>query len=397
MVRFDEVKRSVLYAPTYLLVFGAAKERRKPQSKNFQMNNKLLLLVAVFIGEILLLLLGGWIYTRLVQAGVFGSNPRYRRAGAVLFIFLPVACGLALLPAVLLLAGPGPATSGLPALPILSGAGEPQGKIVYTCQVFADMERDQVCLINPDGSGWRRLTLDDGGDYSFPSLSPDGRSVFFAGRTETGYEIFEQPLQGGGPLQLTNGLADAAAPHAAPDNRSLVFARRQENGQSIWVMDRDGGNPRMVFGPPGGNGWDPVWSPDGRQILFASDRVGEVQLFRIDPDGSNLTQVSRLEGIRGRSDWSPDGALVATYAGSAWEREVYLMDPDGSNPRPITQGGNNLAPSFSPDGKWIVFTSYRDRYRDENGCEIYRMRVDGSEVTRLTDNEYCDWQPRWGP
>jgi Tol biopolymer transport system component len=73
------------------------------------------------------------------------------------------------------------------------------------------------------------------------------------------------------------------------------------------------------------------------------------------------------------------------------------MDLDGSNVQQVTDGGNNLAPSFSPDGGWIVFTSYRDRYRDENGCEIYIMNLDGDRTIRLTDNETCDWQPRWGP
>jgi Tol biopolymer transport system component len=83
--------------------------------------------------------------------------------------------------------------------------------------------------------------------------------------------------------------------------------------------------------------------------------------------------------------------------GFSWDREITLFDIDGSNPRAITDGGNNLAPSFSPDGKWIVFMSYRDHPRRTLGCEIYIMRVDGSDVRRLTDNDICDWQPRWGP
>jgi TolB protein len=83
--------------------------------------------------------------------------------------------------------------------------------------------------------------------------------------------------------------------------------------------------------------------------------------------------------------------------GPTWEREIILFDVDGLNVRQITDGGNNLAPSFSPDGQWLAFTSYRDLYQDPHGCEIYIMRVDGSQITRLTANDYCDWQPRWGP
>ena len=70
---------------------------------------------------------------------------------------------------------------------------------------------------------------------------------------------------------------------------------------------------------------------------------------------------------------------------------------DGIELEQITNEGNNLTPNFSPDGQWIAFTSYRDHFGDDNGCEIYIMRVDGSEVTGLTNNDYCDWQPNWGP
>ena len=141
----------------------------------------------------------------------------------------------------------------------------------------------------------------------------------------------------------------------------------------------------------------PVWSPDGQQIVFASNRAGGVQLFVMNVDGSNTRQLTHIEGLRGRSAWSPDGQTVATYMGSEWEREIILINLDGSIARQVTEGGNNLAPNFSPDGRWIVFTSYRDRYRENSGCEIYIMRLDGGEVTRLTENDYCDWQPNWGP
>lgn len=357
------------------------------------MDRTLPLLIALFSAEISLLLLAGWIYNRLARAGAFGANDRTRRLGAVVFITLPVLCGLALLPAAVLLNG----QMSLGGVIDLPGAAprSPSGKIVYTCQVFGDMERDQICLIYPDGSGQARLTLDDEGDYNFPALAPDGLSVIFSGRTEAGYELFELEI-GGVPRQLTLGLEDATAPDISPDGRQVVFARRTAEGQSIWVMDRDGGDPRQAFGPPAANGWDPVWSPDGRQILFASDRAGGIQLFRMDGDGANLAQVSQMDKIRGRSDWSPDGQTVTTYAGDSWNREIYRMDLDGTSLQQLTSGGNNLAPSFSPEGDWITFTSYRDRYRDENGCEIYIMRLDGSQVTRLTDNTTCDWQPRWG-
>lgn len=274
----------------------------------------------------------------------------------------------------------------------------PPGQIAYTCQIYRTRLRDQICLVNPDGTGFRRLTQENNWAHNFASLSPDGRSVVYVGR-EPGeiFQIYELDLESGEIWQLTEIENNAAAPEISPDGQSIVFNRIWEDADTIWIMDRDGTNHRLVFGPPRGSGWDPVWSPDGSEILFASDRSGDIQLYIINPDGSNLRQITQLGNLRGRSDWSPDGTTIATYAGEPWLREIVIMNPDGSDPRVVTEGGNNLAPSFSPDGSWIVFTSYRDKYREELGCEIYMMPREGGEIIRLTADDICNWQPRWGP
>jgi tricorn protease len=74
------------------------------------------------------------------------------------------------------------------------------------------------------------------------------------------------------------------------------------------------------------------------------------------------------------------------------------MNADGSNARQVSPaGGNGQGPSFSPDGQWIAFTAYYDHPGDDHGCEIYVVRLNGSDLRRLTNNDYCDYQPRWGP
>jgi Tol biopolymer transport system component len=74
------------------------------------------------------------------------------------------------------------------------------------------------------------------------------------------------------------------------------------------------------------------------------------------------------------------------------------MNEDGSNLRQVSESGINAqGASLSPDGKWVTFTGYTDvPGRDQTSCEIFIMRVDGSDVRQLTDNKYCDYQPRWG-
>ena len=276
-------------------------------------------------------------------------------------------------------------------------SSQPNGRIVFTCQLFRYQSSEQICIMNADGSGYRRLTADDGLRHYYPSLSPDGLSVVYSQYREANvYEIYELTLGDGVSVRLTDRLGALTAPEVSPDGRSIVFMRwtPATDQDQVWLMDRDGSHPRRLVSV---TGWDPTWSPDGSRILFASDMNGSNQLYVVDVDGKGLHRISDLPAIRGRSDWSPQG-LIATYSGEAWKREIYVMGADGSSAHQVSPpGGNSQGPSFSPDGARIAFTAYFDRFNDENGCEIYVVRTDGSDLRRLTNNDYCDYQPRWGP
>ncbi|HTP01306.1 MAG TPA: hypothetical protein VMJ64_08025 [Anaerolineales bacterium] len=275
--------------------------------------------------------------------------------------------------------------------------GGPGGHIVFTCQIYKYQSSEQICIMNSDGSDDHRLTTDDSVRHYYPSLSPDGRSVVYSQfREDNVYEIWELDIASGKANQLTDRLGVLNSPEISPDGKSVIFMRWTvaSDQYQVWMMDRDGGNPRRVFK---GDGWDPTWSPDGKQVLFASDRDGTIQLYTGDVDGSHIRKVGSLLSARGRSDWSTQN-LIATYSGDAWSREVYAMNLDGSNPHRVSpKGGNSQGPSFSPDGGWIAYTAYYDRFNDINGCEIYIVKLDGSDLRRLTNNDYCDYQPRWGP
>lgn len=272
------------------------------------------------------------------------------------------------------------------------------GHIVFTCQIFKVQAKNQICIMNADGSGFRRLTTDDSKQHFYPSLAPDGLSVVYSAFLETdNYEIYELKLNNGSVSRLTNGYGIETAPEISPDGTSVTYTRfsAATGNYQIIIADRNGNNGNNI---PRSFGWDPTWSPDGRLILFASDMRGTVQLYTVKLDGSNLQAITNLPAIRGRSDWSANGNYIVTYSGPAWNRELFIMNADGTNVRQITpSGGNSQGPSFSPDGKWVAFTAYFDDYGDDNGCEIYVIRVDGTDLRRLTKNDYCDYQPRWGP
>lgn len=281
--------------------------------------------------------------------------------------------------------------------PAAAVTGHPAGHIVFTCQLYKFQSSEQICIINPDGSSYRRLTTDDGVNHFYPSLSPDGQTVVYSQyREDNVYELYQLTLADGKETRLTDRWGVLTGPEISPDGKTIVFMRWTvaSNQDQIWVMGRDGSNPQRVFN---GTGWDPTWSPDGTQILFASDMGGSNQLYIVNLNGSGLHKVSNLPALRGRSDWSPQG-LIVTYSGAAWGHELYVMNSDGSGVHQVSPpGGNSQGPGFSPDGQWIAFTAYFDHPNDINGCEIYVIHVDGTDLRRLTNNDYCDYQPRWGP
>jgi TolB protein len=283
-------------------------------------------------------------------------------------------------------------------IPSPSASDQPSGHIVFTCQVFKDQGTEQICIMKADGSDFKRLTTENNIRHFYPSLAPNGHDVLYSAYSaQNNYEIYRLDLEDGSLDQLTNLYGVDNAPEYSPDQQQLVFMHNSptKDTYQIVLADRNGGSSGNI---PGINGWDPTWSPDGKQILFASDKNGTNQLYTIRTDGSKLTKITNLPSIRGRSDWSPDGNYIVTYSGEPWHRELFIMNADGSNVRQLTpSGGNSQGPSFSPDSKWVAFTAYFDHYNEDNGCEIYIIRIDGTDLRRLTDNDYCDYQPRWGP
>lgn len=277
-----------------------------------------------------------------------------------------------------------------------SSTDQPKGRIVYTCQMFGPISTSQICIINADGTGFRRLTTDDTVQHYYPSLSPDGKSVVYAAfRKQKVFEIYELNLASGKVEQLTNNLGSLSAPEISPDGKSIIFTRTSINATQtvIWRMERNGKDADKISRS---TGWDPTWSPDGENVLFVSDVNELPYLFNSRANGKGMRQVGDWV-VGGRGDWSPNGKWIVTYGGDPGNREIYIMTADGLNARVISPvGGNSKEPSFSLDGQWISFTAYYDHPGDANGCEIYIMRTDGTDLRRLTTNDYCDSQPRWG-
>lgn len=255
------------------------------------------------------------------------------------------------------------------------------GTIVFTC--FID-QIDQICIMNADGTGRRQLT-DFQATAFYPSLSPNGETVYFSSRKSGTFEIYSTDTNGRDLQRLTNRIGSLYAPELSPDGSKIIFTN---HGNGIWVMNVDGSNPHAITFE---DDIDPTWSPDGSMIAFASNRSGTRQLYVANANGKEIRQVTDLNNMGGRSSWSPNGERLAFYRGPVGDRDIYVINIDGSGLDRLTNGGENLGPSWSPNGDWIVFTSFRD-----GNNEIYVVSINGGQETRLTNSAISDWQPRWG-
>jgi tol-pal system beta propeller repeat protein TolB len=257
----------------------------------------------------------------------------------------------------------------------------PNGRIAFTCYV---KQVDQICLMNADGTRRTQLTNFNATAF-YPSISPNGDTVYFSSKQGGGFEIYSISVNGGDAHKMTNDIGSLYAPELSPDGEWVIFTN---NGKGLWLMKANGTNPHPLTYQ---DDIDPAWSAGGSMIAFASSRAGERQLFIMNADGSNIRQITNLDNMGGRSSFSPDGTKLAFYRGPGGNHNIYIINADGSGLVQLTNGGDNLGPSWSPDGNWIAFTSFRD-----GNNEIYLIHPDGTGIIRLTNNRISDWQPRWG-
>lgn len=204
------------------------------------------------------------------------------------------------------------------------------------------------------------------------------------------------PLPPPSPTPEPTAPLAVAPPVAAADIPGRIAFHSDRTGDlEIWVMNANGTEPQQLTNTPGRD-IEPDWSPDGQTIVFSSNRDAEddSQLYLMEADGGNqrrLMEFIAADQVGGR--WSPDGEWIAFFTNFDGALDIYKVRPDGSELTRLTaDASNNFMPDWSPDGQRIVFVSERDRNR-----EIYVMNADGSNPVRLTDNFADDQRPRWSP
>lgn len=267
------------------------------------------------------------------------------------------------------------------------------GRIIFTC---TRGDFNQLCWVNADGTGYQQLTNVEAHNY-YPVYSPKGGSIVYASNQNGGaFDLFLFIFDGAKLIRLTDFIGNVISPSFSPDGKRILFANRAGVGPtSLWMVDNNGENASLLY-----TGADTIvaadWSSDGNTIAFAMavNIPNEYQIFLMGADGSNVRQLTHnLAGIGGSLDWSPDGRYLLIYAGPDGDKDIFRIDVAAQTATQLTDGGNNAASSYSPDGQWIAFNSLRNN----DQADIFIMRADGTDLRQVTTNPEPDWQPQWEP
>jgi Tol biopolymer transport system component len=229
----------------------------------------------------------------------------------------------------------------------------------------------------------RRLTSDGVNGAGPPAWAQDGRELIFSSNRSGRRELWRLPVSSsGGPVRVSWSSEDAYDVAVSPHDNRLVYGR-QTYSAGLWkipIESARAGEPVRVTATTRLDRF-PHYSPDGKRIVFGSDRSGINEIWVCDADGSNAMQMTSFgKGWSGSPRWSPDGRSIAFDSNVEGNWDIWVIRSGGGRPVRLTRNpADDFSPSWSHDGNWIYFASRRT-----GRLEIWKIRQDGSAETQIT-------------
>jgi len=248
----------------------------------------------------------------------------------------------------------------------------------------------RLAIMDSDGANLRFIT--NGQTMALtPRYSPDYSKVVYLSYLNGYPRIFVYDVGTGRQTLVTQSQNTTFAPRWSPDGRYILYSMATAGNTDIYRVPATGGESIKLTDSPGLDVGG-SYSPDGSQIVFESDRSGSQQVYVMNADGSNQRRISFFGGRAATPEWSPRGDQIA-FTHIAGDLRVAVMSPSGQGMRHLTNGWQDEAPTWAPNGRIVQF------FRTERGSgdtTIWQVDLTGTNERKLNTPVNAS-DPAWGP
>ncbi len=255
-----------------------------------------------------------------------------------------------------------------------------------------DNRTKRLAIMDQDGANVRYLT--NGSELVLtPRFSPSTQEVTYMAYEGEQPRVYLLNIETGQRELVGNFPGMTFAPRFSPDGQEVIMSLQQEGNANIYAMDlRSRRTTRLT--DDAAIDTSPSYAPDGSQIVFESDRGGSQQLYVMNADGSDPKRISFGEGTYSTPVWSPRGDYIAFTRRHAGQFAIGILKPDGSGERILTEGFHNEGPTWSPNGRVIMF--FRDTPGGNGGPQLWTIDITGYNEFRVPTPDFAS-DPAWSP